>query len=177
MMAKKSKDLYIKFLIFLLIFLIIFVIFLFFIIAPNIQEYRAKKIEYEKIEKQSLYISAQKQNFFDEVKALKLKNKKIVDSFQNNFNEREFIEFAKNFFDHVSLIKIDTQSDENGFTVYEFRATSNMKTPAKFYQFIEELQTYENIIKVDFPITLDSKQKMIDIGFKLNIYKLEMLLN
>ncbi len=171
-MAKANKNSLIKFLIFLLIFLVIFVFFLFFLIGPKIKEYRAKKSAYEAYLQQNQVLLQEQQTLSNKIEELKTKKQKIISAFENDFNEIEFINFAKEFFDNVKLVKNDFYSDEYGFSVYQFSATSNTKTPVKFYQFIDKLQAYHNIIKIDFPIVLESKENTLNINFILNIYKL-----
>ena len=47
-----------------------------------------------------------------------------------------------------------------------------MKTPAKFYEFMDALQNYENIVKIDFPIKMRKDTKKIDATFGVKIYSL-----
>ncbi len=169
-MANQNKIL--KFIIFLLIFFLIFAAFLFFII-PKIKEYKNKKAEYEQYIQQNQTLLKEQELLHKKIEELKSKKKQIISSFENEFNEIEFINFAKEFFDEVELIKNEQMSNEYGFDVYSFEAISKMKTPIKFYQFIEKLPQYHNVVKINFPIILEAEDDILSISFQLNIYKLK----
>ena len=163
---------YVKLLIFLFVFILITLLLIMTLILPNIKKYRVAKREYN----QALVHKTRVQNVLTqrekELKQLKLENRKIFDSFSHKFSTREFVSFANQFFKKVTLKEIKQSKYTDEFKIYELNVTSSLKTPVKFYKFLDGLNYYQNIVQADFPIDLKSNGDMIYSSFKIKVYEL-----
>ena len=162
---------YVKLLIFLTVFIAITLSLILFFILPSIKEYRAARNSYNKANVHKIRVANILKEREGELKKLKVDNRKIFEGFKHNFDENEFVTFAQKFFSKVKLSKSSERDYKKEFMVYELNVTSNLKTPVKFYKFLEGLNNYTNIIEADFPIELKSGNGMIDSSFKIKVYK------
>ena len=64
------------------------------------------------------------------------------------------------------------ENPDEPFFRYELNVTSMVKTPSKFYNFIDALQKYDNIVKIDFPIKMRGEGDKIHTTFNIKIYGL-----
>ncbi len=163
---------YVKLLIFLFVFILITLVLISALILPNIKKYRVARADYaqamvHKHRVQSVLTQREK-----ELKQLLLTNRKIFDAFGHKFSQEEFVSFANQFFDKVTLKEIKQTQHTNEFKVYELNVTSSLKTPVKFYKFLDGLNHYQNIIQADFPIDLKSNGDIIHSSFKIKVYGL-----
>ena len=162
---------YVKLLMFLFLFILITLVLITTLILPNIKKYRVARGEYN----QAMVHKARVQSVLNqrekELKQLLLSNRKIFDSFKHKFSQKEFVSFANQFFNKVNLKEIKQSQYTNEFKVYELNVTSSLKTPVKFYKFLDGLNHYQNIIQADFPIDLKSNGDLIYSSFKIKVYE------
>lgn len=60
------------------------------------------------------------------------------------------------------------KTDENDeFYRYELNVTSAMNTPSTSYNFLDDLKTYDNVVKADFPINMKSQGNLINTTLTL----------
>jgi len=171
MMAKNSGDSTIKFLIYILLFLIFILLMLLLFIIPSIKEYKSKKSDIHSYASQNKHLLEKQSSLSAMVEQYKKENNATVKSFSVDFNQSTFLDFAGKYFSHVSLVEGNRSNMQSQFQTYAFSATSQAKTPVDFYKFIDELENYPSIIKINFPITLVSKGQIIDLSFNMSIYK------
>lgn len=163
----------IKILIFLLIFIGLSLGIVFASIIPGVKEYRAEKTKHKR---SFAYLKATEDVLKKRQNLLlreKNKNLRILTSFKKNFKEENFITHAKSFFESVSLSKKTKDAYEDDFEFYELNATSHISTPKVFYDFLDSLNRYENIIQSDFPIKMEAEEETIKAFFKIKVYKLK----
>lgn len=161
-----------KLLIFILIFILMSIIFTFLIIIPNIKTYKNMKNKYNKEYLLYQHIDG---NFVEASTTLakfKKKNNKALSALSNKFKEENFIKASEYFFKNV-VLKKDMSVLNSDFNVYDLNITMSMKTPEKFYSFIEDLARYENIIQLDFPILMQSHGEVINTFFKIKVFNIE----
>ena len=161
-----------KLLIYILVFIVICLIMIFGFIVPNIKEYRSIQAQnrsqiasVSKIEQ--IYNS--KNNVLDEIKQ---KDRTVLKAFDTKFNKIKFSAFATNYFSDVKLHEMPNENPDEPFLRYELNVTSMVKTPSKFYNFIDALQKYDNIVKIDFPIKMRGEGDKIHTTFNIKIYGL-----
>jgi cell division protein FtsB len=169
--AKNSSDSTIKFLIYVLLFLIFILLMLLLLIIPSIKHYKAKKVDYRTYVSQNKHLSKKQVELSKNIKRYKEQNSELLKSFSQEFNQTMFLTFAKNYFSDVNLSEGGVDKVATQFKEYTFSATSHAKTPVDFYKFIDGLKTYPAIVKINFPITLVSKNQQIYIDFNMSIYK------
>ena len=161
-----------KLLIYVLLFIVACLVMIFGFLVPNIKEY--KQVKYES--RMQIAASAQTQRIYDaKSKALneiKQNDKAVLDALENKFDADKFAQFASKYFTNVNLSEPKEAAKNGEISVYELTVTGSMKTPAKFYEFMDALQSYENIVKIDLPIKMRKDAKKIDATFGVKIYSL-----
>lgn len=161
-----------KLLIYVLLFIVACLVMIFGFLVPNIKEY--KQVKYES--RMQIAASAQTQRIYDaKSKALneiKQNDKAVLDALENKFNADKFAQFASKYFTNVNLSEPEEAAKNGEISVYELTVTGSMKTPAKFYEFMDALQSYENIVKIDLPIKMRKEAEKIDATFGVKIYSL-----
>jgi len=161
-----------KLLIYVLLFIVACLVMIFGFLVPNIKEY--KQVKYES--RMQIAASAQTQRIYDaKSKALneiKQNDKAVLDALKNKFDADKFAQFASKYFTNVNLSEPKEAAKNGEISVYELTVTGSMKTPAKFYEFMDALQSYENIVKIDLPIKMRKEAEKIDATFGVKIYSL-----
>ena len=161
-----------KLLIYVLLFIVACLVMIFGFLVPNIKEY--KQVKYES--RMQIAASAQTQRIYDaKSKALneiKQNDKAVLDALENKFNADKFAQFALKYFTNVNLSEPKEAAKNGEISVYELTVTGSMKTPAKYYEFMDALQSYENIVKIDLPIKMRKEAEKIDTTFGVKIYSL-----
>ena len=161
-----------KLLIYVLLFIVACLVMIFGFLVPNIKEYR--QIKYES--RMQIAASAQTQRLYDaKSKALneiKQNDKAVLDALESKFDADKFAQFASKYFTNVNLSEPKEAAKNGEISVYELTVTGSMKTPAKFYEFMDALQSYENIVKIDLPIKMRKEAEKIDATFGVKIYSL-----
>lgn len=161
-----------KLLIYVLLFIVACLVMIFGFLVPNIKEY--KQVKYES--RMQIAASAQTQRIYDaKSKALneiKQNDKAVLDALESKFDADKFAQFASKYFTNVNLSEPKEAAKNGEISVYELTVTGSMKTPAKFYEFMNALQSYENIVKIDLPIKMRKEAEKIDATFVVKIYSL-----
>lgn len=161
-----------KLLIYVLLFIVACLVMIFGFLVPNIKEY--KQVKYES--RMQIAASAQTQRIYDaKSKALneiKQNDKAVLDALESKFDADKFAQFASKYFTNVNLSEPKEAAKNGEISVYELTVTGSMKTPAKFYEFMDALQSYENIVKIDLPIKMRKEAEKIDATFGVKIYSL-----
>jgi len=171
-MAKSnSGDSTIKFLIYLLLFLIFVLLILVLLIIPSMKEFRTQRSDFKTYTSQNHHLSQKQVALSQEIADFKKEHNKALQLFSQDFNKTTFLAFAKGYFSQAKLTKGEVKNIASQFKEYTFKATTSSKTPRDFYAFIEALDSYPAIIKINFPITLTSKNNQIEVDFNLSIFK------
>ena len=161
-----------KLLIYVLLFIVACLVMIFGFLVPNIKEY--KQVKYES--RMQIAASAQTQRLYDaKSKALneiKQNDKAVLNALESKFDADKFAQFASKYFTNVNLSEPKEAAKNGEISVYELTVTGSMKTPAKFYEFMDALQSYENIVKIDLPIKMCKEAEKIDATFGVKIYSL-----
>ncbi len=163
---------YVKLLIFLFIFILITITLISVLILPNIKKYRVARANYDQAIVHKIRVQSVLDQRDKELKKLLSDNRKIFDSFKHEFNQEEFTIFANQFFSKVALKEVKQSEHTKEFRVYELNVTSSLKTPVKFYKFLNALNHYQNLVQADFPIDLKSNGNLIYSTFKIKVYSL-----
>jgi len=162
---------YIKLLIFLVVFIFVTLLLISILILPNIKKYRVARGEYNQASVHKIRVQSVLKEREKELKKIGLDNWKIFAAFKHNFTKEEFLTFAKQFFNKATLKNVKQSSYAKEYDVYELNVTSSLKTPVKFYQFLDGLNHYSNIVQADFPIDLKSNGSLIYSSFKIKVYR------
>lgn len=157
---------------FLLLFVVICTLLIFTLIIPSIRHYKeAKIVNNDKIVNlnkiQQVY-QARKTELSD----LRTQNSKSLLAMKNTFSETKFNTAAEQYFTDVKLTRLPKEDTNETFLRYELNVVADVRSPNNFYNFLDFINNYDNVIKVDFPITMTSTNtNKINISFKIKIYK------
>jgi len=154
--------------------LLVFVLlFSFLVLIPAGKEYRAKKLDLKKykIEKRK-YVDFHEQTYND-LKDLQSKNRNIILAFDKRFDVVRFKKEYIKFFQTLDVFKKDKAKKQNEFSIYEVNATSHIKSPTKFYDFLEALNKSDWIIEVNFPIEFKRDGDLIRSSFTMKVYHIQ----
>lgn len=157
-----------KLLIYITVFLIVSIVMIFAFIVPNIKDYQQISAEHSSQISALTKISKNFQNTLDELRDIEKLNEFTLKSINNKFDEKLFIVFATQFFQNVLLSKISSENSD--FYRYELNVSTSMNTPTKFYEFLDALKRFENVVKIDFPITMRAQNGIINTTFNVRIY-------
>jgi len=160
---KKSNFSILKLLIFLMFFLVILTLFLLLYIIPVMKKYKTNKLilnKYEKVYKKS----KNEVKFLKKKKSLlKEKYKKSLTKYNQNFDKNDFISFIK---DKIKNLKITKVKDKN---LLHYSIEGEIDKIYNFTKIVESLNSYKNIVKATFPITIEKDKKSYKIFFNVTI--------
>jgi NAD-dependent DNA ligase len=163
----------VKLLLFLLLFLAITLFMILALIVPNIKEHKQQKSLHSFERTTTLRVEELLRERESELQTLRGENRKVIEAFVERFDEAEFLRFAQAFFTQASLEKVAQTEHEEDFMRYELKVTSLLETPSKFYDFLEALNRYENIVKADFPIQMEAQEGLIYATFSIKVFELK----
>jgi len=145
-------------------------LFSFGVLIPTGKEYRIKRVDLRKMSKE-LY---EYQNFHDEtydtLKSLQGKNRRVISAFDTIFNPQRFEKQNKSYFSRLSVSELSLSGLDDGFAVYEVNTTSQISSPASFYDFLDSVNKSDWIIGVNFPINFKRDGELIMSSFTMKVY-------
>ncbi len=162
-----------KLLSFLFVFIVVVFLIIFILIVPDIKKLKEAKYKNRQVESIFQYTNNNLQNKIKELKDLKLNNLKIIRAFDSSFREKDFLNYSKKFFIFVKLTKDKNKKSDGNFTQYDFHTVSKISNPTVFYKFLTDINRYDNIIQVDFPISMKAVGNDINTTFKLKVFTLK----
>ncbi|MDQ1244462.1 MAG: hypothetical protein QG565_802 [Campylobacterota bacterium] len=153
------------------LFLLMFVVvFSFSILIPEGKSYRIKKTELKKENlelKQLTDFSIEKEVMLQKLQG---DNLHAIKAFDTEFNTERFIKQHRSFFSSLSVFKSTELENEDGFSVYEVNATSEISSPKSFYNFLEAVNKSDWIIAVNLPISFKREGETISSSFTMKVY-------
>lgn len=161
-----------KLLIFLMVFIVITLGMILFFIIPNVKSYRANKIIDQRALTHKMRVESVLQEREAEFATLKEQNRRAITAFVHGFSDEGFLQYARNFFDTATLKALEKEDYKQDFTTYALHVRTALKSPVNFYDFLEGLNKFENIIQADFPIHMESNASTIDASFMIRVYEI-----
>lgn len=153
------------------LFLLVFVlVFSFMVLIPEGKKYRIKRGELanENVElKQLSDFAAQKEVILQKIQS---ENLHAIKAFETEFNPERFTKQHRAFFTSLHVFKKEAVEEEDGFSVYEVNASSEISSPKSFYNFLDALGKGDWIISVNFPINFKREGEMIHSSFTMRVY-------
>ncbi|MEE3777269.1 hypothetical protein V2I28_07230 [Campylobacter sp. CX2-4080-23] len=160
-----------KLTIFSMIFIFFMLVMVFFVALPVIDRYKqAVEINNEK----DVNLAKIEQIYSENLATyenLNLQNKKALDLLKNSFNEMKFISLAGKYFSNLYLSRANIIDSDPRYIISQINLTATMKSPQNLYDFIMDSKNYDNLIKIDFPIEMSSKDDYIETSFMIKIYQ------
>lgn len=153
------------------LFLFIFVlIFSFSLLIPTGKEYRNKRLELRKGNKELREYKLFHADTLETFKTMQEKNRMIIRAFNATFNPKRFEKENKNYFSSLHISRLDFKEYESSFAVYEVNTTSEISSPASFYDFLDAVNKSDWIIGINFPIHFQRENKLIKSSFTMKVY-------
>jgi len=162
-----------KLLIFLFVFIVLSFLIIFIFIVPDIKNLRNAKLEHARVYNAYTFNKNKLNSKIKDLKDLKYNNLKIIQAFDNKFNEKDFVKFAKKYFKNASLKKEITKPYKQNFIKYSFNTVSKITAPTIFYKFLTDINRYNNIVQADFPIHMQAVGNDINTTFDLKVFVLK----
>jgi hypothetical protein len=153
------------------LFLLTLFLFTFLVLIPSGQNYKKERKDYTKSRMEYKIAKKQKLKYMKILKNLKAKNKDVLNAFKTEFNRQDFIKNNKDKFDKFTIAKEASVSYDESFIVYDINATTNIKTPLLFYQFLNNLSDSTYAIEIRLPINFVKQDDLINTSFKIKVYK------
>ena len=142
-----------------------------FIIAPSVKIFKKSKNDYFLSKEEFDKTKQNYQTILKELTKLQNQNLRILNAFKRDFNENNFKLFAKNYMQILNIKKLKTSIYKNKFTKTSYLVKAKIKSPKNFYDLIDNIKNYKNIIRVYFPIDFEKDNKEINLTFKIEVYK------
>jgi hypothetical protein len=151
-------------------FMLTFFAFVAIFLIPAGKQYKRDHKVYMK----ATYERDRAQDHHDEtmmnLKDLQAKNRSIIVAYSTMFDPDVFARRYKPYFKQLKLTSVDAKEQEDIFDIYEVKASSDIKSPTDFYEFLEAVNKSENIISVEFPIRFISEGSTIRASFRLKVF-------
>ncbi len=155
--------------IFLYVVITAFLIWIF--VIPTMKSYKSEYANYKTGLKSYYKILNRHENLKSRLENYRQTNKKILQAFRNAFNKEDFKNFSLKYFQNPKLSILRKES-KDGFSVLVYKMDFVIKDIKSFYKFFDDLNSYSSIVKIDFPISLESlKPPSIRGSWFLKIYE------
>jgi len=153
------------------LFLLLFVfIFSFGVLIPSGKEYRIKRLEVKKAEKELRKYEDFQSETLETLKNLQSENRRIITAFDTTFNPQRFEKENKKYFISLHVAEISFLEIQDEFAVYEVNTTSKIDSPTSFYDFLDAINKSDWIVGVNFPIHFKREDKLIKSSFTMKVY-------
>lgn len=159
----------VKLLLWVSVFLITIFVLSALLIIPSLNKLKSANEVLQSSNSKLNYNTSKKDNLENKLNEYLTTHKISLDKLHKDFDLDEFKSHCKNFFDDVNIEKSVNFSDE--YVSYQLSVSTKITSPSVFYDFIDSLEDYPNIIRVHFPIVLKSDKEMIKAQFDLQVYK------
>lgn len=159
----------VKLLLWLSVFLIVIFALSAILIIPSINKLKVANEVLNSSNTKLSQFKGKNENVEKQLNEYLAENKVNLDKIHNDFNIEKFKNHCKTFFDEVSLEKSIDFSEE--YVSYQLQVSTKITSPSVFYNFIDSLENYPNILRVHFPIVLKSDKDLIKAQFNLQVYK------
>jgi len=161
----------IRILIWILLYLVILFVLIFAVVIPSVKAY--KRVNGVYVQKRAEFMAAQLEHdeIHDRYKVLQSRHRKVIEAFENPWDEKAFVKKAQSYFRKIDLKPIDVNETEPYFRIYEINAMTKMESPQNFYRFLDALPAIPYVIEADFPIAFRSGGKEIEGVFRIRVYE------
>lgn len=137
---------------------IIVTLAIFLVFIPDIKKLKIAHMNRDKtaitMEQAHLENSTKKQA----LEKIKNENIKALAALQNRFFTDKFHSEIANYFSQIDMVEKDSVKTE-GINTRIYTVKAELKDPARFYEFIDALNSSKNAVGVDFPIYIQADDK------------------
>ena len=153
--------------------LILTLIIIAFVIAPSIKTFKYAKAQYFSTQQEFEKVDNEYKKIFNAINTLKNKNQKILNALKRKFDKKNFILFAKNYMQIEKIKELNSSTYKEKFIKTPYLITAIIKSPKNFYDFVDNIKNYKNIIRVYFPIDFEKENEEINLTFKIECYNIK----
>jgi len=159
------------------LFFVLFLFITFFsivlIIAPAVKKFKQHQKEYYETKHKYEIVLNNYKEATKELKELEKKNKKIILALKRDFNPQNFKNFAKSYMSVKNIKEINSTTYKKDFIKTTYIVDTVIKSPKNFYDFIDALKNYKNVLRVYFPINFQKEKENISLTLKIEHFKLK----
>jgi len=157
----------------LLVGVIVMIVMLFmlfiFMAIPSVNYYKKENSRYLEVKAKYDATKNSHQDSLNRLLDLKSDNRRVIESFANSFDEEVFVRYLHSKFDDVEIVKSEEITEEK-FLRYKITVSTSMQTPMRFYEFLNDINHYSNILEVEFPISFEMIEGTLFGSFDLKKY-------
>ncbi len=154
----------------ILAYIIFAALLIWIFIIPTIKIYKSEYINYKKNLKEYYKVLNRRETLKSELQNYRENNKKITKALRKSFDIKKFKKFSLKFFKNVKVTFI--KKIEGNFTKVEYKMDFVFDNINSFYDFFDNLNSYPSVIKIDFPIILESlKPPLVKGEWKIEVYE------
>ncbi len=158
-----------KIIIYVLSFITVCTALILFLLLPLLKDYKQANLRKNSqvaifnATKTKLDISENKIN------TLRTENNKSLEQFEQKFNLTHFQNFLEKYFKNIQVTELKLDKKEKYLT-HRINIQASINNPRRLYDFIDALAQYNNLVKIDYPMTLKASDHGIMINLNVQIY-------
>ena len=158
-----------KIVIYVLSFITVCTALILFLLLPVLKDY--KQTHLRKNSQAAIFNAAKAKLDTSEnkISALRTENNKSLEQFEQQFNLTHFQNFLEKYFENIQITELNLDKKEKYLT-HRINIRASINNPRRLYDFIDALAQYNNLVKIDYPITLKASDHGIMINLNVQIY-------
>ncbi|HEE9579530.1 TPA: hypothetical protein R8E29_000878 [Campylobacter coli] len=158
-----------KIVIYVLSFITVCTALILFLLLPVLKDY--KQTHLRKNSQAAIFNAAKAKLDTSEnkISALRTENNKSLEQFEQQFNLTHFQNFLEKYFENIQITELKLDKKEKYLT-YRINIRASINNPRRLYDFIDALAQYNNLVKIDYPMTLKASDHGIMINLNVQIY-------
>ena len=157
----------VKILVLTLSFISVCTALILFLLLPTLKAYKELSIR-ENSQIALLNATKAKLNASEtKITQLKSENNKSLEQFQTSLKEN-FQTFLTLFFKNIKIKTLENAKEL--YLKHTLLVQADLASPKNLYDFIDALQNYDNLIKIDYPLNLKAKKSGIELSLIAKIY-------
>ncbi len=156
----------------ILLYLVLLFILIFALVIPAVKSYKSVRESFTAQKERFERAKERYDTVFDRYRALKAKHRKVLEAFENRWDEARFAQTAQSYFDTFSMRLLENNATDGRYRLYEINAKTSMDTPRKFYNFLDALPNMPYVVAADFPIAFQAvDNRTIEGVFRVRVYE------
>ncbi|EOZ2160790.1 hypothetical protein ACQQJ8_000827 [Campylobacter coli] len=158
-----------KIVIYVLSFITVCTALILFLLLPVLKDY--KQTHLRKNSQAAIFNAAKAKLDASEnkISALRTENNKSLEQFEQQFNLTHFQNFLEKYFENIQITELKLDKKEK-YLAHRINIRALINNPRRLYDFIDALAQYNNLIKIDYPMTLKASDHGIIVNLNVQIY-------
>ncbi len=158
-----------KIIVYVLSFITVCTALILFLLLPVLKDY--KQTHLRKNSQAAIFNAAKAKLDASENKLiiLRTENNKSLEQFEQKFNLAHLQNFLEKYFENIQITELELDKKEKYLT-HRINIRALINNPRRLYDFVDALAQYNNLIKIDYPMTLKASDHGIMINLNVQIY-------